>query len=120
MYDTTNLLATLQTMSLANHTDTRVKFVTSFFEHERQFNQHGDPREHLSFTFVKSLLLLAVTSDKNLVNCFDNITNTGSAVVDIKAMKDHILDKASLYDGKEGQKKLPTSRNELEVEPTFT
>ena len=68
MYDTISLLAELQTTLLAKYNNTRVQFVASFFEHVRQLNQHIDRKEHLDFTFVKSLLLLAVTSDKSLVD----------------------------------------------------
>ena len=111
IYDTTAIIEKLQTMSLAKHDGTRVIFVTSFFEHVRQLNQHVDTREHLSFTLVKSLLLLAVISYKNLPDCFDDFKHTSTATVDIEALKDHILNKASLYNGNKSQKRLPTSRN---------
>ena len=113
MYDTASLLAKLQIMSWAKYKDTGVQFIASFVEHVYQLNQHIDPKEHLSYTFLKSLLLLAVMSDKNLVDQLNTLHNTGSAVADIAALKLHILSKASLYDGKDSQAKLPTSRNEL-------
>ena len=113
MYDTTESIGKLHTDTLAKHDGTRVTFVTSLFELVRELNLHVDKREHLSFTLVKSLLLLAVTSDANLPDCFDDPKNTGTATVDIEALKDHLLSKASLYDGKEEHTKLPTSRNTL-------
>ena len=113
MYDMTAIIGKLHTDTLAKHDGNRVTFVTSFFELVRDLNLHVNTREHLSFTLIKSLLLLAITSDANLPGCFDDLKNTGTATVDIEALKDHLLSKASLYDGKEEHTKLPTSRNTL-------
>ena len=114
MYDTTAILGKLHVATLATHDGSRVTFVTSFFELVRELNEHFDTREHLSFTLVKSLLLLAVNSDQNLPDCFDDIKHTGNGTVDIEALKDHLLSKASLYDGKQKHiALLPVTRNSL-------
>ena len=102
----TALLATFHTMSLAKYNDTRVKFATFFFETLRQLNQHINPKDHLSYDNVRSLLLLTVTSDRNMV---DQFQGTGSYVADIAALKSNILNKASLYDGKDNQAKPGTN-----------
>jgi len=113
MYNRTALLATFHTMSLATFNDTRVKFVTSFFETLRKINEHVPQKNHLPFDIVQSLLLLAVTSDRNMVDQFDKVQATNDSVADIAALKAHILSKASLYDGKDKQVLLPKTRSEL-------
>ena len=119
MYDKTALLAIFHTMNLAKYNDTRVKFVTSFFENLRQLNEHAEPKDHLSYDLVRLLLLLAVTSDRNMVDQFDKVQGTSSSVADIRALKSHILNKASLYDGKDKQAMVPKTRLELKAGQHF-
>ena len=113
MYDQTALLATFHTMSLATFNDTRVKFVTTFFETLRQINEHVEKKNHLPFDIVQSLLLLAIMSDRNMVDQFDKVQATNDSVADIAALKTHILSKASLYDGKDKQVLVPKTQSEL-------
>ena len=102
-------------MSLEKSNNSRVEFVATFFETLRQLNEHVEPPNQLPFDLVRSLLLLAVTSDKNLIDQFDKVQDTGDSVADIMVLKSHILSKASLYDGKQQQAAVPKTRLELKA-----
>ena len=60
----------------------------------------------------RSMLLKAIDSGERLPDAFTELNYTGNLAVDMEAFKLHMINKASLYDGKDnflkrGKKKEP-------------
>ena len=95
-------MANLCNLSIENHSGNRVSFITEWFEQLRLLNEYSTPGNGMGYDFAKSMLLKAVTADNHLPDAFTKLVFSNNPVVDLEAMKLHLLKEAALYDGKDG------------------
>ena len=114
MYESSKLMKAIIKMSLTTYNDTRVEFVTSFFENVRLFNEFDDQDEHMGYVTIRGLLATAMTSDKDLTGSISTCQPIGVREVKVAALKDHMFSVAALYDNRSDLEQICiNSRKEL-------
>ena len=64
----------------------------------------------MGYEFAKSLLLKALNGDEHMPHAFTDLVFTNNSIIDLEAMKLHLLKKAALYDGRDNFLKGGTSK----------
>ena len=111
IYDIGEALSGLVNLLLRDYTGSRVNCIGEWFEQLRLLNEYATPGNGLGYDFAKSMLLKAIDSDDKLPDAFTELDCTGNLTVNMEEYKLHMINKASLYDGKDnflkrGKKKI--------------
>lgn len=100
LFTSGQLLIDLQQLTYVSTKTSRMEFIATWFEKLRQLNKIADPTNRLGYDITRSLVLLATfRSDVHMTDTFTQFKPKGNSVVDIEAMKLHLLERSSLYDG---------------------
>ena len=111
VFATTEHFTNLNSLSLSTFSDSRVKFISEWFEHLRILNDDAKiPSDRLGFDFTRGILLNAVSTDADLPLTIKNTPSTGSRDVDIENLKHNLLQDAALADGKDSLLKKGKTR----------
>ena len=101
LYNVSDLSDTLRDLHISTFTGNRVEFIALWFEKLRQLNKLADKDDKLSFIHVRSQLMRAINTDRDLTNSFTELKDEPDKDLAIPRLMDHLLNKAMLYDGRD-------------------
>ena len=101
MYSVSDLSDTLRDLHISKYNGSRVQFVADWFELLRRLNKVADKEDRLSYVHVRSQLMRAINTDRDLTNSFTELKDEPDRDLATSKLMSHILEKAMLYDGRD-------------------
>ena len=102
MYSVGTLSDTLRDLHISTYSGSRVQFIAEWFGILRQLNRVAEKEDQLSYIHVRSQVMRAINTDPDLTNSFTELKDEPDRDVALVQLMEHLLDKATLYDGRDG------------------
>ena len=114
MYNVSDLSDQLRDLHISNFPGTRVQFIAKWSETLRQLNKVAEKEDRLTFVHVRSQLMRAINTDRDLTNSFTELKEEPDRDLATAKLMEHLLEKAILYDGRDGTT-APTERQQMKA-----